>query len=362
VLIYSAASADIADAGRASLDEVAAALPAAGPGVGVAVQWGTPQGAVRRTLGPTASTPQPAPTDMSEPQTLSDFLAWGMRAVPARNYVVVIGGHAGGFLGAVEDPQRHRLMAPDQMAQAFSEAGCHPAVLVFNACYMAQAEVAAEFAPHAAYMVASQAFESGAGMALGAALGGIARAANAREAATALVSSSADVPDRISAVSALDLATMPALQQSLDHLAGVLLSTPHAVETAREHITRMRNFREDKPWDQPLTDYKDVADFTTRLEADARLPAAVRAAAAEVGNRLRPTVVAHASHGSAPAAGLSIYLPTRDLAQTHGQPGAAALSLYQRLELSRESRWGRLVAALGASVEPAPAGVAAPRR
>lgn len=344
VLVYSSASPDIEPAADASVAEIARAPLA--DGVGVAVQYGTAHG-VRRTVRSGASrveTESPA-ADMADPTTLQDFLAWGMRALPARHYVVVLGGHGGGFMGVVEDAGRSHLMPPDGVANALRQASRKPDVLVMNACLMAQAEFADEMAPHAAILVGSQGREEGAGIPLGAALATLTPATTDREAAEALVRAAAGAPQRTATLSALDLAEAPRLERALDGLGRAILAAPAARERLLGHVRATRGFYDFHPWDHPLSDMKDLVDFAGRLSADPSLEASGIAAAA----RVVEVVGAHmviANEASTPASGLSIYLPAEDLGRTHGEPGRRVEDIYHSLRLPRDTAWGRAVAVL----------------
>jgi len=328
VLVYSAAPPDIEAAGDASIEELHAAPPA--DGVGVAVQYGTDDG-VRRWVNGAAQAA--APADMSDPKSLADFLQWGMRAVPARRYAVVLGGHGGGYLGAVSSMDRRRLMRPQEMAAALAASGCRPAVLAFNTCLMAQAEIAAELAPVADLLVASQAREEGVGMPLGAWLGDVAPDGTPREVARALVDASAETPARTPEMSAIDLKQAERLKSALDEVGRAILAAPDTRGAIREILEGLPSFH-DRPWDRPLTDMKDLRAFSASLRA---LPS-LRDAAERLRATLDDAVIARTGEGG----GLSAWLPAASLSASHGDLGRAAEARWHDGALARGA-WGEAV-------------------
>lgn len=344
VLIYSSATPDIEKPAVASIDEVLAAAPS--DDVRVAAQLGTGQSVCRFCGGAEETVAElgwrAAP--MSAPGTLEDFLRWGMKAVPAQRYMVVLGGHGSGFMGAVTDSTRQQIMHPQEMREALQAVGMHADVLVLNACLEANAEVALEVSPQADFLVASQGLQAGTGMALGRAVAQLKADTTPLQAARLLVDASATVPERIPQISALDESRLPAMVDRLDRLGDALLSQPGALDAAREVAAGMRNFREDKPWDRPLVDLKDVREFARRL--DQALPGTCVADAAravdEAAGRVVVASSAQESGGGrrSDAHGISLYLPTAPLRIDIAQ------AQYDHLALARATRWHEAVACL----------------
>jgi hypothetical protein len=337
VLVYSSASPDIEAAADASLREIEAAPRS--DSVGVAVQYGTQDGVRRWRLGEASTA---VDGGMNEPSTLTDFLRWGMRAVPAQRYMVVVGGHGGGFLGVVTDAERSRLMSADGLAQAFAAAGARPDVLVMNACLMAQAEVAVEMMPHARWMVAAQGLEEGVGMPLGRVVSMLDEGATAEQAAAAVVDACAATPERTPTVSAVNLEQAGALRDALDDLGRAILEHPRHAAALRAHIEKTRGFYDHQPWDRPLSDLRDLGDFARRVGNDSTLKD-LHAASRALLQTLRAAVAAHVP---ASVSGMSAYLPTQRLEDTHGPSGLAAQAKYDRLALSRQTVWDDALASL----------------
>jgi len=298
------------------------------------VQYATPDGTRRWTLssgGRDESAVSPA--DMSQEATLEDFLQWGMRTLPARHYVVVLGGHGAGFIGGVTDVGRGHLMPVSAAGSAL--ASMHPDVLVYNACLMSQAEVAAEVLPHADYLVAAEGLEDREGMPLGVVAEGLSDARDGAAAARLVADASARTPARVVGPSAVDLRAMPAVVDALDALGTRILAAPAARDTLRAHVRALPSFTPDTPWDRPLSDYRDLDGWARRLADDRSLePSGIAAAARDLRDALGTAVL---------RGGLSAWLPLAPIGDTHGEPGRAVQATYDGLALSRATRWDEAV-------------------
>lgn len=116
-------------------------------------------------------------TDMGNPQTLSDFLTWGVQNYPAKKYAVIIWNHGNGWQGVSYDDNPNSYLTMPELRQGleamnmaiaqqrggFRSAGPLIDLLNFDACIMSALEVAYEMKDVAKYMVGSQFNEPGAG-------------------------------------------------------------------------------------------------------------------------------------------------------------------------------------------------------
>ena len=110
--------------------------------------------------------------NMSDPKVLADFISWGIKNYPSEHVGVIVSSHGGGPEGAIADDKNSidgSLMSPQDLRQAFEEAeaktGKKIDVLGFDACLMANTEVAYELKDVADYIVASEEIEGGNGWA-----------------------------------------------------------------------------------------------------------------------------------------------------------------------------------------------------
>ncbi len=95
--------------------------------------------------------------DMSDPQTLKDFISWAVQNYPAKHYMLIIDDHGGGWRGTCVDTQNGAgdFMSVPELRNALKDSP-HLDVIVFHACLMSMVEVAYELKDLADYMVASE--------------------------------------------------------------------------------------------------------------------------------------------------------------------------------------------------------------
>ncbi len=101
--------------------------------------------------------------NMADPDTLAQFIAWGIKKYPSDYVAVILNSHGGGSKGAMVEDYGHGfgdMMTPQELKQAFSKAeeitGKKVDVLGFDACLMANMESVYELKDSANYIVASE--------------------------------------------------------------------------------------------------------------------------------------------------------------------------------------------------------------
>lgn len=99
-------------------------------------------------------------TNMAHPQTLKDFISWGMQKFPAQHYMVLLNGHGMGFLGCLPDDTSNDFMMTPELKSALDvatkESGKKIDVLGFDSCLMANAETAYAAKDAANFLVGSE--------------------------------------------------------------------------------------------------------------------------------------------------------------------------------------------------------------
>ena len=95
--------------------------------------------------------------DMSDSESLFDFLTWALQAYPAQNKVLVIWNHGKGWVRVAQDHSSSLTMGGirdvlERVDENFS-------MIAFDACEMAQLEVVHMFAPYTDFVLGSQAEE-----------------------------------------------------------------------------------------------------------------------------------------------------------------------------------------------------------
>lgn len=83
--------------------------------------------------------------DMSDPNTLRDFITWAVKNYPAERYALIVADHGFGWQGIIIDNTNYqRTMSLKQLRQAIEESQVHFDLLGLDACTMQMIEVAHE--------------------------------------------------------------------------------------------------------------------------------------------------------------------------------------------------------------------------
>ena len=101
----------------------------------------------------------------SLPETLHDFLSWGLQYAPADRYAVILWDHGGGAtLGyGLDDYYPEATLSLADLHTAFEGLPAHFDFIGFDACLMGTMETALAFSPYADYLIASEEFEPSTG-------------------------------------------------------------------------------------------------------------------------------------------------------------------------------------------------------
>ena len=101
----------------------------------------------------------------SLPETLHDFLQWGLETAPADRYGVILWDHGGGaILGYGQDDFYPDItLSLADLHKAFEGLDAHFDFIGFDACLMGTMETALAFSPYADYLIASEEFEPATG-------------------------------------------------------------------------------------------------------------------------------------------------------------------------------------------------------
>lgn len=94
---------------------------------------------------------------MNEAETLADFLTWGTENYPSEKSMAIMWDHGGGMTGAFCDGNyAGNLMSGEDIIRAFEKSGAHFDVIGFDACLMADFDMAYALSEYADYYVASE--------------------------------------------------------------------------------------------------------------------------------------------------------------------------------------------------------------
>lgn len=259
--------------------------------------------------------------DMGSPNTLRDFLQWGVRSFPARKYMVVIWNHGAGWRayrdrlnifarGVSYDDNTGNHIRIWELPLALS-VGVKWDIIAFDASLMQMLEVAYEIRNLGDYIVGSEESPPAPGYPYHRILAPVVSnpGISARDVAVQIVTQTINYynPDSTDNItqSALDASQIDNLAQKVDALAQVLLSVAPgnsaAVAAARDNAQAYAEYT-----------FKDLWDYTEQLRA--RLPSSQELTDAINGvqNALSQAVIAeaHSNRRVNRSHGLSTYVPT----------------------------------------------------
>ena len=102
---------------------------------------------------------------MTDPETLRDFVDWGLHNYRSDRNILVLWDHGGGSVSGYGHDEKfpNGSMRIDQIAQAWSSAKGSLDFIGFDACLMATLETAIALEPYSDYLIASEEVEPGTG-------------------------------------------------------------------------------------------------------------------------------------------------------------------------------------------------------
>jgi hypothetical protein len=303
--------------------------------------------------------------DMGSSASLSEFLQWGMKEFPAKNYAVIVYGESAGFAGASIDETTGQKTTYKGMAQAIREAekasGGDVKVVAVDGSFGAGLEAAHELKDVADILVGSQAPVG---------LGSLQLDMVMKDLKFELAEKGSVTPEQLAkwfvfethanpgplaalvnpTLSAIDLKKIDAVKQAYTNvaaeLAKAIADNPKAKDALRQAIGDTQSFIKDKDQSSGFYgDFRDITHFAKNLQEDVRLGEGVHAAAKALVETSQASIIDNARHGAAlqNANGLSGYLPLDagyDLHSTWKAPrGFDPLHGYNDTSVSHGSEW-----------------------
>ena len=264
-----------------------------------------------------------------DPNTLSDFIVWGMSHFPAKKYAIILWDHGGGINGFGGDQQfNNDKLTVDEIHQAFANAA---RVMVnkkleligFDSCLMASVEIANSVKQFGNYMVASEEIEPQWGWDYSSILTSLTAHSNedgsmlGRAIAdsffkrTQLLSESQGYSaQREITLSVVNLTMIPRIIYDLDNLVDYLgnkITDVASENSLTQSVDSSERYGQTFKGDSGLVDIYDLAsNIKERFPQSEHLVDAVQ-------KSLNNTVVYRDKGDSSPNAnGLSIYMPVRE--------------------------------------------------
>ncbi len=220
--------------------------------------------------------------DISDPQTLADFVSWGIKKYPARHYMLVVMDHGAGWPGALNNDfsgYNGQMMSTPSIAEALKTAekttNKKLDIVHFATCLMGSSEVAYQLKDSADYMIASE--EMGTTKALNYAPvlqkindslrnGGT----STKDLARMIVNHFKEHHDAFMTHSAIDLSAMEEVKNKLDELALALHNTTTPVNLLKEIMAATQNYG-NLSFEDTYRDYRDLTDIASAIIDDERI-------------------------------------------------------------------------------------------
>ncbi|MCE1248010.1 MAG: clostripain-related cysteine peptidase [Firmicutes bacterium] len=306
--------------------------------------------------------------NMADSRTLSDFVEWGMKKYPAKHTMLVIGGHAGGFLGAVTNSRKTELMPVPDIKNALDEAssrtGIKPDIITFNSCFMGQLEPLHHLKDNSQFLVASEKPEYRQGLPLGKAISAMEdkihnnEDVSPAETAKIIVESASSVPQRIPAIAAFQSEKLEKTASLLDKLSFELLNSSLSRNELKEIVENSAKPYLSQRKDPVFSDYTDLKSFCTNIIKNDRLKGSSVAKAATAlaeslqssmisgffaeSDKLPPEELSAGGNMSEKPGGMSVYFPLHAQEELHGEILDKIQSKYDKLDISRYKNWCEL--------------------
>lgn len=253
--------------------------------------------------------------NMGASDTLAGALRWALQKYPAEHTMLVISDHGNAWKGCCEDDSHLGWMNLPALKNALQtvtqETGRKLDVIGFDACLMANTEVAWQLKDQARYMVASEQTEGADGWpytpiltpdTLTSMQAHMTQRLDLEPEALVkmIVEKSADTPNVIRTLSAVDLEKMEPLKDALVGLRGALLESGVTQPQLRDVLKQCERF----------FGYRDLGHWLKLLETDTQITApAVKTAVQRVQEAYRDVIVAEQHSPEHPnATGLTIHL------------------------------------------------------
>ncbi len=265
--------------------------------------------------------------NMGDPQTLADFISWGMRQYPANRTALIVWDHGAGWNGIAFDDDTANLGAADHISlpdlrgaldAALSQSNMPKLdVIGFDACLMGQLDVFQAVQPYANYVVGSEELTPGLGWDYTTLLSHLydAPTMDGEQLSRQMVADfmqyyTTTSPDDFVTMTAVNLTQLPQLTQAVEELAhritAVSAAASSAVGDARSGAASFARVYADAYEQYAAIDLHHFSSILAQRSPDAQ----VNERAAAVVTAIENAVIAHEqAAGIKDSHGIAIYFP-----------------------------------------------------
>lgn len=257
--------------------------------------------------------------NMGDPQTLVDFVSWGVKTYPAERYALVLWDHGSSWAGiAFDDSSDKKGISLPELDQALrtiqSQTGIERFDLIgFDACLMAQIDVLQTIEPYGKFAVASAELEPNDGWAWDTWLQNLETepsqdtAAVAKSIVDAYQEFYQNADDDTVTLSAFDLGKLAPVRDGLNTLADIML---REIGSAYQPIAEARSsadaYSQPKPEEFNAIDLGDFARLLSRQGAPGEIDTAAKSLSAAI--KAARVAEWHASFHQR-STGMSVFFP-----------------------------------------------------
>lgn len=264
--------------------------------------------------------------DHSNPQTLTDFINYGIKNFPAKHYLIILHNHGDAWLGGWRDNRTNQILTLPELKEAFNKAeiqtNLKPDIIAMDACLMANMETAYQLKDNADILLASEEMEYsyyGTGnitAPLDKILNKISNKTlqgeiSPKELAKIWVEECKNARSTPTQ-SAIDLSKIEETAKALNQLAENLLKTDTSLEILREIIYKTQHFSVNEKI-KPFIYQKDLYDFVQKIYIHPNIKdEKLKKSAKKLIVELNKAIIASKNQTdfTPNAYGISIYLPT----------------------------------------------------
>lgn len=276
--------------------------------------------------------------NMGKPETLKDFLNWGIKTYPADKYSIILWNHGSGIEGYGYDEISEDMLSLQELQSVFKDVKTQNKVkfelVGFDACLMSTIETANIMVPYANYMVASEELEPGHGWDYSRHLKLIAKkpdvsgAELGKEIAKGFQKQAKDnETDFEITLAVTDLSKIPNVVSNLNSLVKKVSGDIISSDTNLKKVGSARSKAEDYGNSSDShTDLVDLGDLSKQLKND------YPSQSTSLMNSIKDAVVFRITSEDKPeATGLSIYFPYKDKENFKAAP-----NMYDRFDFSAD--------------------------
>jgi hypothetical protein len=271
--------------------------------------------------------------NMGDPDTLIEFVEWGVANLPAENYALVIWNHGGGIDGIASDDTSGDHLTVAELDYAMNELDGVVDVLGFDACLMGSVEVVTAVSDSVKYVVGSEALEGGNGWDyrdLINDLRGQGRNMGARRFARTVVNSARD-DAAISTLSAIDTNAVNTFTTALRQFTNRAFNWANKSDWRK--LSAARN-RSDKFYNSA---FRDLGDFLTEV-VNSNINGSIRQRARVALNAYNAMIINNYAARRDNGTGLHAYMPA-----------GSFRSFYGAMDFNTQTNWQAFVQQIQAS-------------